>query len=267
MLKWAAEVWGMQGRWLVLAAVIALSVSVFCGGQWLVSASPAHLFPEAAFPAPPPDPFGAVDLGGGEDVLFPVSLQDLPGADEAVPYDDGVTWSWEEEVEPIDIYDFIESMPFNWWQVIDEKTCRALFEDLIQKVVNRWNQPSDGRLAQALREYIFKFTPEYEYWYPVYEPDPEKREVKWPVKIAKVMDKNGNPGVYFKLGRPDDEFRYILIGFNKQQDGTYLIYPIIKESYKWTAERSDIPKTVTYSLIRDPRDKNNKVCIVKKNVL
>ena len=176
-----------------------------------------------------------------------------PDTSQAVAYDDGITWSWEEKVTPIDIYDFIENMPFNKWQEIDERTCRALFEDIIQKVLSQWGQPLGGKLDSALRQYLFRFTPEYEYWWPVYEPDPSKREVKWPVKIAKVMDKNGNPGVYFKLGRPDDEFRYILIGFNKQQDGSYLIYPIIKESYKWRSERTDNPQIVHHSFVIDKK--------------
>jgi hypothetical protein len=245
----------------VLIIASSLLISAFCyaftgpiGSSGLTELTRPEIFPDSAQPPDEKD----------NSLMIPVSMQSqtLPDTSQAVPYDDGVTWSWEEKVSPIDIYDFIEKMPFNQWQIIDERTARALFEDIIQKVLSQWEQPQGGLLDIALREKIFRFIPEYEYFWPVYEPDPEKREVKWPVKIAKVRDKNGNPGVYFKLGRPDDEFRYILIGFNKQPDGSYLIYPIIKETYKWRPERADKPKTISYGFIVDKE--NNTVEIGKK---
>jgi len=152
-------------------------------------------------------------------------------------------------------------MPFNRWQVIDERTCRALFEDIIQKVLSQGGQPRGGKLDSALRQYIFRFTPEYEYWWPVYEPDPSKREVKWPVKIAKLKYETGDYAIYFKLGRPDDEFRYILVGLPQKRGD--LIYPIIKESYKWTAERSEMQKTVSYGFLVEKE--NDTVTIDEKN--
>ena len=124
------------------------------GSCGLTTVTQPEIIPDAG--SPPED--------GRDLLMIPVSMQSPPDTSHAVPYDDGITWSWEEEVTPIDIYDFIENMPFNQWQVIDERTCRALFEDIIQKVLSQWGQPLGGRLDSALRQYIFKFTPEYEYW-------------------------------------------------------------------------------------------------------
>ena len=31
----------------------------------------------------------------------------LPDTSHAVSYDDGITWSWEEEVEPLDVLQFM----------------------------------------------------------------------------------------------------------------------------------------------------------------
>ena len=77
-----------------------------------------------------------------------------PHTSQAIPYDDGVTWSWEEKASPIDIYDFIENMPFNQWQVIDERTCRALFENIIQKVLSQWGQPQGGKLNPSYSSHL-----------------------------------------------------------------------------------------------------------------
>jgi len=180
---------------------------------------------------------------------------------QAVPYDEGITWSWEEEVSPIDIYDFIESMPFNQWQVIDERTCRALFEDVIQKVLSQWGQPQGGLLDIALRERIFKFIPEYEYWWPVYEPDPEKREVKWPVKIGKLRNKNIGYFVYFKLGRPEDKFRTVAVGLPKKREE--LVYFIGNRFHIWRLQRRGEPQTIIYYLTIDK--KSNGISIVEES--
>ena len=95
-----------------------------------------------------------------------------------------IVWSWEQVLEPLDILTFAEDLPYDEWIEIDEVTCRRLFEDLIQRSLEQM-EIDGGHFEQMLRERFFYFTPEREYYYPVYEEDSSAREVLFPVEIMR----------------------------------------------------------------------------------
>jgi len=67
-----------------------------------------------------------------------------PDTSQAVPYDDGITWSWEEEVEPLDVLQFMQGLPYDEEVEIDELTLRRLFEDIVLKARDMMGITGDG---------------------------------------------------------------------------------------------------------------------------
>ena len=182
---------------------------------------------DPTFPPPPPDPqlpplpSGSLHL----ETAFPfspASMQDIPGADEAVPYDDGITWSWEQEVEPLDIEAYVAQLPLNEWVEIDQLTLRRLFEDVVRKGLEEMGlEPGKGgEFEKLLRQKLLYFVPEYEYWWPPYEEDFSRREVKFPVKIMRTENDYTNIAVKIQLGRYsyDREIEFYM-GNKKQLEG------------------------------------------------
>jgi len=127
-------------------------------------------------------------------------------------YDDGLTFSWEEAVDPLDLLSFLEGLPEDQEQEIDERTARQLFEDVIQRVLNQM-QITGGKLEEILRQDFFHFIPEYEYYFPPYAEDFSQRTVRWPVKM-KWYNNSGSYSdivVSFEVGREYDNDRKIEI--------------------------------------------------------
>jgi len=157
--------------------------------------------------APLPDPTLTPNLDGFQQVS--------EGGVQEPPYDDGITWSWEEKVEPLDVIEFMKSLPYDEEREIDELTLRRLFEDIIQKAKDMMKIGGDGGdFEKTLRRHFLYFIPELEYWWPPYEEDFSKREVKFPIKVKKIRSNDGIDVLWFHLGRYADSERDVLVGFN-----------------------------------------------------
>ena len=120
-------------------------------------------------------------------------------------------WSWEQDLELLDILEYVEDLPYDEWIEIDEVTCRRLFEDLIQRSLDQM-KIDGGHFEQMLRERFFYFTPEREYYYPPYEEDLSEREVLFPVRIMRdtqiFVDRDTLEEVLkIELGRFPDDLR------------------------------------------------------------
>ncbi|MDP8234287.1 MAG: hypothetical protein P9M06_05750, partial [Candidatus Saelkia tenebricola] len=129
-------------------------------------------------------------------------------------YEDGITWSWEEEVSPIDFIQFSQSLPYDEWIEIDDVTLRGLFEDVVQRALNKMEIEGDGgEFEEVLRQDLLYFTPEHEYYWPPYEGDFTKRELKFPVKVMREESPVGEI-LTFQLGRFADQDREVYISTN-----------------------------------------------------
>lgn len=158
-----------------------------------------------------PDPTLTPNLGGFQQVS--------EGGVQEPPYDGGITWSWEEKVEPLDVIEFMKSLPYDEEREIDELTLRRLFEDIIQKAKDMMKIGGDGGdFEKTLRRHFLYFIPELEYWWPPYEEDFSKREVKFPIKVKKIRSSESENAVdilCFHLGRYADSERDVWVAFNK----------------------------------------------------
>jgi hypothetical protein len=123
---------------------------------------------------------------------------------------DPIVWSWEQELEPLDILEYVEDLPYDEWIEIDEVTCRQLFEDLIQRSLEQM-EIDGGHFEQMLRERFFYFTPEREYYFPPYEEDVSQREALFPVKIMRESSEYCDEAIRITLGRVSDDEREVKI--------------------------------------------------------
>jgi len=123
-------------------------------------------------------------------------------------------WSWEQELEPLDILTFVEDLPYDEWIEIDEVTCRRLFEDVIQRALEQM-EIDGGHFEQMLRERFFYFTPEREYYFPPYEEDFSQRETLFSVTVMREQNKYCSEGVTIQLGRYADDVRYVNVIFKE----------------------------------------------------
>jgi len=140
---------------------------------------------------------------------------------------DDITWSWEEELEPLDILDYVQSLPYDEWIEIDEVTTRRLFEDLIQTSLNQMDLEEGGHFEGMLRSRFFYFTPEREYYFPSYEEDFSERKVLFPVKIMRVQSSKYDI-CKIALGRFSDDERDVKITF---KNGQLKIVELDREQY------------------------------------
>jgi len=169
---------------------------------------------------------------------------------EAVPYDDGITWSWEEKVTPIDVLEYVKDLPYNEWVEIDEKTTRQLFEGIIQKALEQMEiEYNGGEFEDVLRQKLLYFTPEYEYYWPPYEEDFSKRVVRWPVKIMRQDDSDNT--IIFQLGRAYDDERKVEIGFKSLDGGTPILGQIVLNRRRYIPEEEGKPKKELLFLVWD----------------
>lgn len=131
-----------------------------------------------------------------------------------------VIWSWEQELEPLDILEYVEDLPYDEWIEIEEVTCRRLFEDVIHRALEQMKlEPGHGgAFEQLLRERLLYFTPEFEYYWswPNYPEDTESAVVRFPVWIKRnqttVYETGDASAVSFSLGRGrDDSRRYVAV--------------------------------------------------------
>jgi len=158
-----------------------------------------------------------------QDIMHPIQ-QDVNPQDtqNAQPYDDGITWSWEEKVAPIDVLEYVKDLPYNEWVEIDEKTTRQLFEGVVQKALKQMQiEGNGGEFEEVLRQKLLYFTPEFEYYYPPYEEDFSKRIVRFPVKIMRKDDSDNT--IVFQLGRAEDDEREIELYFKTLDDGNQIL--------------------------------------------
>ena len=144
----------------------------------------------------------------------------------AVPLDaEPVVWSWEQELEPLDIVEYVADLPYDEWVEIDEVTCRRLFEDLIQRALDQMElEQGNGReFEQLIRQKLLYFTPEFEYYWswPTYPKDTESAVVRFPVWIKRtkttVYERGDADAVSFSLGRKYDDSRRCNAIFLEQQ--------------------------------------------------
>ena len=151
---------------------------------------------------------------------------------DAAPYDDGITWSWEEEVAPIDFIQFSQSLPYDEWVEIDDVTLRGLFEDVIRRALAKMEiEGNGGEFEKVLRDKLLYFTPEHEYYWPPYEEDFSKREVKFPIKVIRKKNDIGEM-LIFHLGRFADEDRNVEISMNdKYSFLPSLVISVKKQKY------------------------------------
>jgi len=131
---------------------------------------------------------------------------------EVVLYDDGLTWSWEEQLEPLDILSYAQGLPYNEWIEIDEVTTRRLFESVVQWALAQMDIVGNGgRFEQVVRQELLYFTPEFEYYWPPYTEDASESVVRWPVKIMRKGSEGITNSVVFHLGRAYDDERDIKV--------------------------------------------------------
>lgn len=137
-------------------------------------------------------------------------------------------WSWQESVEPLDILEYVKDLPYEEWVEIDELTVRRLFEDLIGRACAQM-EIEGGHFEDMLRERLFYFTPEREYYYPPYEEDISEREALFPVKIMRERNERYNYDIiYLKLGRFSDDERELKVVF---RDGGLYFVELGREQY------------------------------------
>lgn len=148
---------------------------------------------------------------------MPLLAQAPPDTSQAVAYDDGITWSWEGKVEPLNLIEFMKTLPYGEEREIDELTLRRLFEWLVEEAKRRMQIEGDGGdFETTLRRYVLYFTPEVEYYWPPYEEDFSKRVVKFPIKVEKrkTLD-SGEDTLVIHLGRYGDNERDMVIYMNE----------------------------------------------------
>ena len=135
-----------------------------------------------------------------------------PDTSGAVAYDDGITWSWEEEVEPLDVLQFMQELPYDEEVEIGELTLRRLFEDIVLKALDMMEITGDGGdFEKTLRRYLLYFRPEVEYYWPPYEEDFPQRGVKFSIKAAKIKSSEMIDNLQFHLSRYADNKRDVTV--------------------------------------------------------
>jgi hypothetical protein len=121
---------------------------------------------------------------------------------------DPIVWSWEQELEPLDVLAFVEDLPYDEWIEIDEVTVRRLFEDIIQHAISNMELEvgAGGEFEELLRQDLLYFTPEFEYYWswPTYAEDETERIVRFPVWIKRtkttVYENGDADAISFSLG-------------------------------------------------------------------
>ena len=140
-----------------------------------------------------------------------------------------VVWSWEQELEPLDILEYVEDLPYDEWIEINEVTCRRLFEDIVQRALEQMElEPGEGGAFERLiREKLLYFTPEFEFYYPPYA---EVLEARLPRFYITLLHKRGTlftdnlaDMVYIRLGRSKDDQRLYRITFIRSDTDSLLI--------------------------------------------
>ena len=98
-----------------------------------------------------------------------------------------ITPYWAEQVEPLDIAQFMQNLPYGQQKNIDELTLRRLFADLLQRAENRMQiKGNGGDFEKTLKRYVLYFNPEVEYYWPPYAQDASKKVVKFPITVKKI---------------------------------------------------------------------------------
>ena len=190
---------------LVLAGVLLLSNSLYAvDAPFIVASLPNSDLPQ-----------NRVKAEDDSGTMITASLADTPDTTSDLT-DADITWSWEEELEPLDILDYVQNLPYDEWIEIDEVTTRRLFEDLIQISINQMDLEEGGHFEDMLRERFFYFTPEREYYFPPYEEDLSQRETLFPVKIMRVQSSKYDI-CKIALGRFLDDERDMKITFKNDQ--------------------------------------------------
>jgi len=193
---------------LVLAGVLLFSSSIFAvDAPFIVASLPNLDLPQ-----------NRVRTEDDSGTMISVSLSGTTNVASDLA-DNAITWSWEEELEPLDILEYVEGLPYDEWVEIDEVTCRRLFEDLIQISLTQMDLEEGGHFEDMLREIFFYFTPEREYYFPPYEEDFSEREALFPVKIMRdtqtFTDYDTLEGVIkVELGRFSDDLREFTLVFD-----------------------------------------------------
>ncbi len=187
---------------LVLAGVLLFSNSLYAlDAPFIVASLPNTDLPQ-----------NRVKTEDDSDTMISVSLS---GNTSATAVAD-ITWSWEEQLEPLDILDYVQDLPYDEWIEIDEVTVRRLFENVIQISLNQMDLEEGGHFEDMLRERFFYFTPEREYYFPPYEEDFSQREALFPVKIMRVQSSKYDI-CKIALGRFSDDERDVKITFKNGQ--------------------------------------------------
>ena len=139
----------------------------------------------------------------------------------AAAFAESVVWSWEQELEPLDILEYVEDLPYDEWVEIDEATCRRLLEDVVQRALVQMElEPGEGgEFERLLRERLLYFTPELEYYWswPTYSVSANRASTRFPV-VVKHVDGELSSGdsthvVYVRLGRVRDDQRVLKLLF------------------------------------------------------
>ena|GEM_PF-7056099 len=131
--------------------------------------------------------------------------------------------SWEEDVECCDVVDFIDTLPVvgveDQGKEIDERTCRQLFEDVIRRALFEMDLKigGDSTLEEILKQDLLYFTPEFEYYWPIYPQDPSVAIVRFPVEVKRLQassyKQDDTDTLLFHLGRPGDDYRTLAVTF------------------------------------------------------